>query len=167
LLKQLLEAALEGEMSAHLDQQERQQGNRRNGKTSKVVKSAAGEFALSIPRDRSGSFEPQIVPKRQVVISEELEEKVISLYGMGMSFRDIAAHIKEMYSMEISAATLSSITDGPQIRFDLRSKSSPWSKSGNPGRWSRSIPLFGWTACITKSKTKVRWIPVLPLVCDP
>jgi transposase-like protein len=122
LLKQLLEAALEGEMAAHLDQEERQQGNRRNGKTSKVVKSAAGEFALSTPRDRSGSFEPQIVPKRQVVISEELEEKVISLYGMGMSFRDIAAHIKEMYAMEISAATLSSITDGPQIRFDLRSK---------------------------------------------
>ena len=111
LLKQLLEAALEGEMSAHLDQQERQQGNRRNGKTSKTVKSAAGEFSLSTPRDRSGSFEPQIVPKRQVVISEELEEKVISLYGMGMSFRDIAAHIKEMYAMDISAATLSSITD--------------------------------------------------------
>ena len=111
LLKQLLEAALEGEMAAHLDQEERQQGNRRNGKTSKVVKSVAGEFALSTPRDRSGSFEPQIVPKRQVVISEELEEKVISLYGMGMSVRDIAAHIKEMYAMEISAATLSSITD--------------------------------------------------------
>jgi transposase-like protein len=111
LLKQLLEAALEGEMSAHLDQQERQQGNRRNGKTSKSVKSAAGEFSLSTPRDRSGSFEPQIVVKRQVVISEELEEKVISLYGMGMSFRDIAAHIKEMYAMEISAATLSTITD--------------------------------------------------------
>ncbi len=98
-------------MSAHLDQQERQQGNRRNGKTSKSVKSAAGEFSLSTPRDRSGSFEPQIVVKRQVVISEELEEKVISLYGMGMSFRDIAAHIKEMYAMEISAATLSTITD--------------------------------------------------------
>ncbi len=111
MLKQLLEAALEGEMSAHLDQQERQQGNRRNGKTSKSVKSAAGEFSLSTPRDRSGSFEPQIVVKRQVVISEELEEKVISLYGMGMSFRDIAAHIKEMYAMEISAATLSTITD--------------------------------------------------------
>jgi hypothetical protein len=80
-----------GRNGAHLDQQERQQGNRRNGKTSKVVKSAAGEFTLSTPRDRSGSFEPQIVAKRQVVISEELEEKVISLYGMGMSFRDIAA----------------------------------------------------------------------------
>jgi transposase-like protein len=55
-------------------------------------------------------FEPRIVPKRQMVISEELEEKVISLYGMGMSFRDIAAHIKEMNSMDISAVTLSSIT---------------------------------------------------------
>jgi transposase-like protein len=64
LLKQLLEAALEGQMSAHLDQQERQQGNRRNGKTSKVVKSAAGEFSLATPRDRSGNFEPRIVAKR-------------------------------------------------------------------------------------------------------
>jgi transposase-like protein len=73
-------------LSAHLDQEQRQQGNRRNGKTNKTVKSAAGEFSLSTPRDRSGSFEPQIVPKRQVVISEELEEKAISLYGMGMSF---------------------------------------------------------------------------------
>jgi transposase-like protein len=79
LLKQLLAAALEGEMAAHLDGEERQQGNRRNGKANKTVKSAAGEFALSTPGDRSGSFEPQLVTKRQVVISEELEEKVISL----------------------------------------------------------------------------------------
>ncbi len=93
LLKQLLEAALEGEMAAHLGGEERRQGNRRNGKTSKVVKSAAGEFSLSTPRDRSGSFEPQIVAKRQVVISEELEDKVISLYGMGMSFPSRSANV--------------------------------------------------------------------------
>jgi transposase-like protein len=122
LLKQLLEAALEGEIESHLDEQQREQGNRRNGKSSKTIKTAAGAIDLSTPRDRHGSFEPQIVPKRQVVITEQLEEKVISLYGMGMSMRDISAHIQEMYHMELSAQTLSTITDGPEIRFHLRSR---------------------------------------------
>ena len=110
LLKQLLEAALEGEIQAHL-QAPAQSGNRRNGKTSKTVKSAAGSFPLSTPRDRESSFEPQIVPKRQVVLTEQLEEKVIALYGMGLSMRDISTHIQEIYGFEISAQTLSSITD--------------------------------------------------------
>jgi putative transposase len=111
LLKQLLEAALEGEMQAHLDEAQRQQGNRRNGQTHKTVKSATGEFPLTTPRDRQGSFEPHIVPKRQVIITEQLEEKVISLYGMGLSLRDISTHIQELYGFDISAQTLSAITD--------------------------------------------------------
>ena len=110
LLKHLLEATLEGEMQAHI-QDTKTGGNRRNGKTSKVVKSGAGSFPLVTPRDRAGSFEPQVVGKRQVVISEQLEEKVISLYGLGMSMRDISAHIEELYGFELSAQTLSSITD--------------------------------------------------------
>lgn len=112
LLKHFLESALEGELDAHL-QEERATGlsNRRNGKTSKRVKSVAGEFDLESSRDRSGSFEPMVVPKRQVIITEELEEKVIGLYGLGMSTRDITGHIKEMYQMDISASTLSAITD--------------------------------------------------------
>jgi transposase-like protein len=112
LLKHFLESALEGELEAHL-QEEKASGvaNRRNGKTTKRVKSVAGEFDLESSRDRSGSFEPIVLPKRQVVITEELEEKVIGLYGLGMSTRDIAGHIKEMYQMDISASTLSAITD--------------------------------------------------------
>lgn len=110
LLKQLLEATLEGEMQTHLQQGE-PSINRRNGKTSKMVKSAAGSFPLTTPRDREGSFEPQLVAKRQVVITEQLEEKVISLYGMGLSMRDISAHIQELYGFELSAQTLSNITD--------------------------------------------------------
>lgn len=110
LLKQLLEAALDGEMQAHLQQAE-PSINRRNGKSSKIVKSAAGSFPLSTPRDRESSFEPQIVPKRQVVLTEQLEEKVISLYGMGLSMRDISTHIQELYGFDISAQTLSTITD--------------------------------------------------------
>ena len=112
LLKHFLESALEGELEAHL-QEEKEAGNanRRNGKASKKVKSISGEFELESSRDRAGSFEPLVLPKRQVIITEELEEKVISLYGLGLSTRDISKHIKELYQMDISASTLSSITD--------------------------------------------------------
>lgn len=112
LLKHFLESALEGELEAHL-QEEKEAGNanRRNGKASKKVKSISGEFELESSRDRAGSFEPLVLPKRQVIITEELEEKVIGLYGLGLSTRDISKHIKELYQMDISASTLSSITD--------------------------------------------------------
>lgn len=112
LLKHFLEAALEGELETHL-QDEKAAGlsNRLNGKTTKRVKSLSGDFDLRSNRDRSGSFEPVVLPKRQVIITEELEDKVIGLYGLGLSTRDISKHIMEIYQMEISAATLSSITD--------------------------------------------------------
>lgn len=112
LLKHFLEAALEGELETHL-QEEKAAGlsNRLNGKTTKRVKSLSGEFDLQSNRDRSGSFEPVVLPKRQVIITEELEDKVIGLYGLGLSTRDISKHIMEIYQMDISAATLSTITD--------------------------------------------------------
>lgn len=112
LLKHFLEAALSGELEAHL-QEEKASGNanRKNGKTSKKVKSLSGEFELEGSRDRLGSFEPLILPKRQLIVTDELEDKVIGLYGLGVSTRDITKHIKEMYQMELSATVLSSITD--------------------------------------------------------
>lgn len=112
LLKHFLEAALEGELQSHL-QEEKASGtiNRKNGKTTKKVKSLSGEFELESGRDRNSSFEPVILPKRQLIITEELEEKVIGLYALGVSARDITKHIKELYQMDISAATLSAITD--------------------------------------------------------
>lgn len=112
LLKHFLEAALQGEMSSHLQEQKAAgENNRRNGKVSKRVKSLSGEFDIESSRDRLGNFEPVILPKRQVIITEELEDKVIALYGRGVSTRDISEHIKEIYQMEISAAQLSAITD--------------------------------------------------------
>ncbi len=114
LLKHFLESALEGELSAHLQEEKGKDvliKNRRNGKATKQVKSLSGEFDLQTPRDRAGSFEPQVVGKRQVIITEGLEEKVIALYGMGNSLRDISSHIREIYGMELSATQLSEITD--------------------------------------------------------
>jgi putative transposase len=111
LLKELLETALEAELDVHLGEEERALCNRKNGKTSKRVKSSKGAFILETPRDRSGTFDPQIVSKRQTLISEEIEYKVIRLYAKGMGVRDICDHIEEMYGFTLSPTTLSTITD--------------------------------------------------------
>lgn len=118
LIKQFLEGALQAEMDTHLDEEERSSGNRRNGKTSKTIKASEGEFDLDTPRDRKGTFEPEIVKKREIFLGEDLENKIVSMYGIGMSLRDISKHLKEMYGTDVSATTLSNITDKiiPQIK---------------------------------------------------
>lgn len=118
LLKDFLESALQAEIEEHLQEGQKDQGNRRNGKSTKTIKSSSGEFELDTPRDRQSNFEPDIVKKRETILAESLESKILGLYGLGMSLRDIAEHIKEMYDMDISATTLSAITDKvvPQIK---------------------------------------------------
>ena len=111
LLEEMLNSILEGELEAHLDEEERRSGNRKNGKGSKLLKTSAGSIEINPPRDRLSSFEPEIVKKRETIMAQSLEDKIIGLYGLGMSLRDISDHIKETYDTDISAATLSSITD--------------------------------------------------------
>jgi transposase-like protein len=111
LLQEFLEEALQAEIDTHLDEDERSSGNRKNGKLRKTVKTSQGSVEIETPRDRSGTFEPEIVKKRETILADTLEEKIIGLYGLGMSLRDIAGHIKEMYDTDISATTLSAITD--------------------------------------------------------
>lgn len=111
LLEELINSMLEGELEGHLDEDERQKGNRKNGKGSKLLKTSAGSIEINTPRDRLGSFEPEIVKKRETIMASSLEDKIIGLYGLGTSLRDISAHIKETYDTDISATTLSSITD--------------------------------------------------------
>lgn len=110
LLKGFLEEALEAEMEEHLSK-ERENGNKRNGKGSKTLKSSSGEVTIQTPQDRHSSFEPEIVKKRQRILADNLEDKIIGLYGLGTSLRDISAHIKEMYDTDISPTVLSEITD--------------------------------------------------------
>lgn len=109
LIKNLTEAALEAEIDTHLGQEIA--ANRRNGKSKKTIKSFNGNFELEIPRDRGGTFSPTIVKKHQTTMSDEIEQKIIALYGLGMSYNDIAAHLKEIYGLEISNGTLSAVTD--------------------------------------------------------
>jgi putative transposase len=112
LLKELLESALEGELEAHLlENREAGISNRRNGKSSKQVQTSSDSFELLTPRDREGSFEPEIVKKRQTVLNESLDNKVLALYALGMSYEAISEHLAEMYGLEVSCAKISLITD--------------------------------------------------------
>ena len=79
LLKSFLEAALEAEMESHLDEDERQSGNRRNGKTSKLLKTRSGTITIDTPRDRTASFEPELIKKRETILAESLEQKILGM----------------------------------------------------------------------------------------
>ena len=111
LLQEMINSILEGEMEGHLDEEERGSGNRKNGKSKKLLKTSSGNIEVSTPRDRLSSFEPEIVKKRETIMAQRLEDKIIGLYSIGTSLRDISAHIKETYDTDISATTLSAITD--------------------------------------------------------
>jgi transposase-like protein len=111
LLQEMLNSILEGELDSHLDEDERENGNRKNGKSKKLLKTSSGTIEVTTPRDRAGSFEPEMVKKRETIMAASLEDKIIGLYSLGTSLRDISAHIKETYDTDISAGTLSSITD--------------------------------------------------------
>lgn len=109
LIKQLTEAALAAELDSHLADEVLP--NRKNGTSSKTMKSTSGAFELAVPRDRAGTFEPHLVKKHQTYVSDEIERKILSMYARGLSYRDIAEHVQEMYGLQVSAATLSAITD--------------------------------------------------------
>ena len=122
LFQSFLEAALEAELENHLQEgaaNDERSSNRRNGHGSKQLRTSEGTMDLSTPRDRNGSFEPEIVRKRQTILADSMEDKIIGMYGLGMSLRDISSHIKEIYDTDISHTILSEITDRviPAIRL--------------------------------------------------
>ncbi len=115
LTKLVVESALECEITDHLgyDKHERgasTDGNARNGTRSKTVTTKAGPIVIDVPRDRAGTFEPQIVAKRQRRLGA-IEDIVLSLSARGMTHGDIAAHLADVYGTEVSKTTISTITD--------------------------------------------------------
>ena len=109
LIKQLTEAAMQAELESHLASEAAP--NRKNGSTSKTMKGPTGAFELDTPRDRSGTFEPQIVKKQQTHLTDELERKVIALFALGNSYQDIRSHIADLYGISLSNGTLNAVTD--------------------------------------------------------
>src|SRR6266487_4952745 len=115
LTKQLLERAMAAEMTEHVgydkhDAAGNNSGNSRNGKSAKTIKGTFGELALETPRDRNGTFEPQIIEKHQTRFTG-FDKNILSLYSRGLSTREIQQHIEEIYHVEVSAALISSVTD--------------------------------------------------------
>ena len=111
----MFEAMLQGEMDAHLGYESNDHGpketsNRRNGYNTKSIRSSMGEVEIQTPRDREGTFKPQIIPKRSRDVSG-IENKVLSMYAKGMSQRDIADTIRDIYGFDISHEMISNITD--------------------------------------------------------
>lgn len=109
LVKKILEKALEAELEQHINEDD--SPNRRNGHLKKQMKSGHGPFELETPRDRNSTFEPEIVKKRQTILGTSLENKILSLYALGMSYQDIRDHIEDMYGIEMSQGMLNQITD--------------------------------------------------------
>jgi putative transposase len=115
LTKAVIERALQAEMAQHLGHGKHEAvsnatGNTRNGKSSKTLKGEFGLLPIEVPRDREGSFEPQLIPKHQTRWTG-FDDKIISLYSRGMSVREIQAHLTEMYGTEVSPALISTVTD--------------------------------------------------------
>lgn len=111
----MIESMLKGELNAHLGYENNEKGekttqDRRNGYITKKVKTSMGEMEVEVPRDRDASFEPELVPKRGRDISE-IEDKIISMYGKGMSQRDISATIEDIYGFKVSHEMVSQITE--------------------------------------------------------
>ncbi len=118
LVRAVLERALEAELTAHLGYERNERagrgggpGNYRNGSIAKTVQTGVGPVPLAVPRDRAGTFEPLLVPKRAGRIAGGLDDMVISLYAHGMSVRDILHHLEQVYGTQLSHETVSRITD--------------------------------------------------------
>ena len=106
-----LEAELDDELGySKYDYKNKDTDNSRNGH-SKTLRTSYGDVGVSVSRDRKGEFEPQLLKKNQTSVSQDIEEKIISMYAKGMTTGDIEAHIQDIYGIEVSDTTISRITD--------------------------------------------------------
>ena len=112
----LLEGALDEELDEKLgyskyDYRNKETDNSRNGHSSKTMHTSYGDMDIAIPRDRNGDYEPQLIKKYQNTVTQDMEEKILSMYAKGMTTGDIESHMRELYDIEISDSTISRITD--------------------------------------------------------
>ena len=115
LTKRLVERAMDAELTEHLGYEknspaEKPTANRRNGSSSKKILTENDEMTVEIPRDRAGSFEPQMIPKHQRHFNG-FDDKILSMYARGMTTRDIQGHLKDMYGVEVSPELISNVTE--------------------------------------------------------
>lgn len=145
----ILEGTLDAEMNEELgysryDYKNKETDNSRNGYSKKAMHTSYGDMEIDVPRDRKWEFEPQVIKKYQNTITQDMEEKIISMYAKGMTTADIESHMRDLYDIEISDSTISRITRSFQS-----------SKNGRNVRWKKSMRLFSWMRSITMYAAKV------------
>lgn len=107
-----LDAELDDELGySKYDYKNKDTDNSRNGRSSKTLRTSFGDVQVAVPRDRKGEFEPQLLKKNQTSISQDIEEKILSMYAKGMTTSDIESHIRDIYGIEVSDTTVSRVTD--------------------------------------------------------
>ena len=116
MMSLVLEEALDGELEEELgysryDYKNKDTKNSRNGHSKKTMHTSYGDMELDIPRDRNGEFEPQIIQKHQDTLTQDMENKILSMYAKGITQGDIRAYFDEIYGVEVSESTISRITD--------------------------------------------------------
>lgn len=120
LFKEMVSTVLENGLEAELDEElgyskydyrNKQTDNSRNGYSEKTIKTSFGDMEISVPRDRKGDFDPQLIKKQQTTLSGDIEEKILSMYAKGMTTSDIESHIREIYGIDVSDSTISRVTD--------------------------------------------------------
>ena len=115
-IAEFMEKGLDSELDDELgytkyDYKNKNTDNSRNGHSNKTLRTSFGDVEVSVPRDRKGEFEPQLLKKNQTSISQDIEEKILSMYAKGMTTSDIEEHIRDIYGIEVSDTTVSRITD--------------------------------------------------------
>lgn len=160
LFTDTLEQMLEGELSEHLgyepyEAKGRNSGNNRNGHYPKKIRTSGGDATIQVPRDRNGDFEPQVVAK-YAANTNELEEKIIGMYAKGMSTRDVQDMLAEMYGVDVSASTISQITE----------KVWPLVEAWQSRPWKPFILSSIWMPFISSCAGRVRWLIRLFTLCS-
>ena len=112
ILEDVLDEELDEELGySKYDYRNKDTDNSRNGHSQKTMHTSYGDMDVAIPRDRNGEYEPQLIKKYQNTVTQDMEEKILSMYAKGMTTSDIESHMKELYDMDISDSTVSRITD--------------------------------------------------------
>ena len=116
MMSVILEGALDEELNEELgysryDYRNKDTNNSRNGHSGKTMHTSYGDMEIAVPRDRNGEYEPRLIKKYQNTVTQDMEEKILSMYAKGMTTGDIESHMKELYDIDISDSTISRITD--------------------------------------------------------
>ena len=144
-IAEFMEDGLEAELTEELgysryDYKNKETENSRNGYSSKKLRTSYGDVEVSIPRDRKGEFEPQLLKKNQTSISQDIEEKILSMYAKGMSTGDIEAHIRDIYGLDVSDTTADHRQDPSRSERMAAAAAGEHLRSGIPGRHPLPCP---------------------------